>query len=29
MSTNNADGMRLNMNAHKNKWRGAKKVSVG
>jgi hypothetical protein len=28
MSTNNAEGMQLNMNVHKNKW-GKQKVSVG
>jgi hypothetical protein len=28
MSTNNVEGMRLNMNVHKNKW-WKQKVSVG
>jgi hypothetical protein len=27
MSTNNAEGTRLNMNAHKNKWGEAKSIS--
>jgi hypothetical protein len=26
MSTNNAEGMRLNMNVHKNKWGEAKSI---
>jgi hypothetical protein len=28
MSTNNAEGMRLNMNVHKNKWEEAKSIHM-